>query len=301
MALASVHPPLYLLLPLASSLIYVLGALSLKRASGAAAGVWRTAFVSNITTAALFAPMPLIPLIMPPSAGPMPLWQPALIALAFVLGQVCTMYALNKGDVSIATPVVGTKVIFVAFFATIVLGDVLDRWTWVAAGMSAIGIGMLNLGRSASKQDVKRTIAASLGAAACYAIFDVMVRMWAPIWGTGRLLPAMFALAAVFSLALVPLFEGPILKIPRQAAVPLLMGSAFIGVQSLLLIITIATFGNVTQVNVVYNSRGLWSVIGVWLIGHWWGNTEMSGGGASLAWRLAGATLLLGAIVLAVT
>jgi len=300
-AAAPVESQLYLLLPLTSSLVYVAGALSLKRASEAAAGVWRTTFVSNLTTAVVFAPLPLIPAFMPPAAGPMPLWQPALIALAYVFGQLATMYALNKGDVSVATPVVGTKVIFVAFFDTLIVGTLLGVPIWASAAMSAVGIMLLNRGRPAGHRNVKRTIASSLAAAACYAIFDVMVKKWAPLWGSGRLLPVMFAISAVFSLGLMPLFEGPLLKIPRQAVRPLLLGSACIALQSLLLLITIAGFGNVTRINVVYNSRGLWSVIAVWLVGHWWGNREMAGGGATFRWRIAGAALLLGAIVLAIS
>ena len=291
---------LYLLFPLAASLIYVAGALSLKRASQAGAGIWRTAFVSNVTTAILFAPMSLIPLFMPDVPGPMPLWQPALIALAFVVGQACAMYALNKGDVSIATPVVGTKVIFVAFFATIILGNRLGWPVWVSAAMSAVGIGVLNRGSSGGTKNIGRTVVASLAAAACYAIFDVMVRRWSPAWGSGRLLPLMFGIGAVLSLAMVPFFDGPALKISREAAVPLLVGSAVIALQSVLLITTITMVNRVTEINVVYNSRGLWSVVAVWLVGHWWGNTEMSAGGAKLGWRLAGAGLLLMAILLSV-
>jgi hypothetical protein len=41
-------------------------------------------------------------------------------------------------------------------------------------------------------------------------------------------------------------------------------------------------------------------VLAVWLVGHWWGNTERHAGRVALAWRLAGAALLLAAIVVAV-
>lgn len=292
--------PLYLLLPLASSLLYVCGALSLRRASQERAGVWRTTFVSNIVAAALFIPLPFIPPLMPPVAGPTPLWQPILMGLAFAAGQACTIYALNRGEVSVATPVIGTKVIFVAFFATLLLGMTLGPKLWASAAMSAAGIALLNLGRREGREHVGRTVVASLAAAACYAIFDVTVRLWGANWGAGRLLPMVYLVAVVASLALLPVMEGPPWRIPRPAVRPLLVGTGLIGLQSLILAITLATFPNVTQINVVYNARGLWSVLAVWLIGHWWGNQEMAGGGTTFAWRMAGATLMLGAIVLAV-
>jgi hypothetical protein len=81
---------------------------------------------------------------------------------------------------------------------------------------------------------------------------------------------------------------------------PLLLGSVLIGVQALLLTRTLGLYPDTTRINVVYNSRGLWSVAAVWLVGHWWGNTERHAGRAVLLWRLAGAALLLGAIVVAV-
>ena len=47
--------PLHLLFPFASSLLYVAAALSLKRATEARAGVWRSTFVLNVVAAGCFA------------------------------------------------------------------------------------------------------------------------------------------------------------------------------------------------------------------------------------------------------
>jgi len=51
---------------------------------------------------------------------------------------------------------------------------------------------------------------------------------------------------------------------------------------------------------VVYSARGLWSVVAVWVLGPWFGNRERDRGAAVFRARLAGAALLLGAIVLAI-
>src|SRR5687767_3389770 len=201
--------PLHLLFPLASSLLYVAAALSLKRASQGGAGLWRSTFVMNMVAAACFAVL----LFGPVGPGPRPLWQAAVIAALFVGGQALTMLALSRGDVSVATPIVGTKVIFVAFFATLLVGDRLLVDYWVSAAMSVLGIAFLNLGGNGREGTARRhphlvlTVLASLGAAACFALFDVLVRMWAPAWGVGRLLPAIMAIAAVMTLALWPAFE----------------------------------------------------------------------------------------------
>ena len=66
------------------------------------------------------------------------------------------------------------------------------------------------------------------------------------------------------------------------------------------LVRTLGLYPDTTRINIVYNCRGLWSVLAVWFVGHWWGNTERHIGKAAFRWRIAGAILLLGAIVVAV-
>lgn len=299
--------PLHLLFPLASSLLYVAAALSLKRATEHGAGVWRSTFVMNIAATLCFAALLLVE---PAGPGPRAWWQPISIAALFIAGQASTMVALSRGDVSIATPVVGTKVVFVALFVTLIAGDRLIADYWLSAGMSATGIALLNMGGGGGRggrgreQPAHRhlglTIAASLSAAVCYALFDVLVRKWSPAWGVGRLLPTVMGCAAVMSLAIWPAFEGRLRDVSRAARGPLLLGALFMGLQAVSLVRTLGVYPDTTRINVVYNSRGLWSVLAVWLVGHWWGNTERHAGRSTLMWRLAGAALLLAAIVIAV-
>jgi drug/metabolite transporter (DMT)-like permease len=251
--------------------------------------------------------MTLLPLA-PGPAGPRPAWQPLTLAALFVAGQALTMIALNRGDVSVATPVIGLKVVFVTFFVALVVGDRMLIDYWLSAGMSALGIALLNLGgggrgdgRVRHHHHVLLTVLASLAAAACYGMFDTLVRKWSPAWGVGRLLPTAMTLAAALSLGLWPLFEGRLRDLPRASRGPVALGSMFMGLQAVSLVATLGLYPDTTRINVVYNSRGLWSVLAVWLVGHWWGNTERHAGPTALLWRLAGAGLMLGAIAVAVT
>ena len=68
--------------------------------------------------------------------------------------------------------------------------------------------------------------------------------------------------------------------------------------QAVLFVSSVAYFRNATAANVIYSSRGLWSVALVWLIGHWFGNRERQLGGMILRWRLIGAAMMLIAIAL---
>ena len=60
------------------------------------------------------------------------IWQPAIIAALFVLGLAFT-FAIEKGDVSIATPIFGVKVVFVAFLVTLMGLQDLPTSVWQAA------------------------------------------------------------------------------------------------------------------------------------------------------------------------
>ena len=289
-------PHWHLLFPLLSSLLYVGGALFIKRCAELGVGVWRTAFVSNLASALLFMPLWAL------GGGGQPwnqFWQPAVVALLLVIGQVLGFVALSRGDVSVATPVLGVKTVLVALFTTALLTQGVPPKLWMGAGLSALAIGFLHGGGGGVHRKAGLSAITAVLAAICFALFDVLVQRFSPRWGVGRFLPIMNAMAAALSFGMVPLFHAPLRAVPR-AAWPAVLGAAgFIAVQGLILITTVAWFGDATAVNIVYSSRGLWSVAAVWLIGHWFSSQEQHLGRRVLGWRLAGAALMTIAIVLA--
>ena len=292
----------HLLFPVAASLLYVTAALFMKRAQQLGAGVLRATFIANVVTAVVFAAL------LPMGGTGQPLnqiWQPALAALFFIVGQVFSVLALSLGDVSVATPMLGAKTIFVAWFSTLLLATRLPWQLWCAAGVSVAAIALLNLapgsGKSAGHRRVGRTLLFSMIAASAYALFDVLVQKWSPAWGAGRFLPIMLGLSALMSLGFIPFFRAPLSKLPRAAWPSMATGALFMALQSISLVSAVAFFGDATAINVVYSARGVWSVVAVWLIGHWFANTESQLGGGVFRWRLAGALLMTSAIVLVVS
>jgi len=119
-------------------------------------------------------------------------------------------------------------------------------------------------------------------------------------WGVGKILPMVMAFSLVGSVVFIPAFEGPVWKVPSGARKPLLAGAALLAGQAIFITLVIGMFTDTPRINVVYNARGLWSVIAVWLIGHWFGNREMHASRGVFLWRTAGATLMLAAIVVAI-
>lgn len=282
------------LLALLAAVLYAFGALVVKRGGQFQVGVWRTAFCCNVVTALLFLPL----LAWGGTLHPELWWQPVVVALSFIVGQWLTFLSLEHGDVSIATPVLGLKILLVAIFATLAGGESLPGRVWIASALATGGIALLNRSGSSSHKRVGLTICTAGLAAAAYAFFDVCVQHWSPIWGRGRFLPLTIGLAGVLSFAFIPRFSAPLFSLPRSAWKWVLGGAALIAGQSVIFVSLVATWGKAAQANVVYSSRGLWSVLLVWTIGHYLGSTESNLDRRVLAWRLAGALLMMAAIVL---
>ncbi len=282
---------------LLAALVYAAGTLVVKRAADLGVGVWRTAFVANLMTALFFQPMWLLEGTLHWELW----WQPTVVALSFVAGQWLTYISLEQGDASVATPVLGIKILLVAVLVSVWVGETLRWQLWLAAVLATVGIALLNRsGGGLPHQRVGRTIVTAGLAAICYTVFDVLTQQWAPGWGMGRFLPLTLAISSVFSLGFILRFRAPLSAIPRATWPWLLGGTALVGAQSVAFVSTVAYWGNVTAVNVVYSSRGLWTVVLVWLFGHWVQSREQQLGPGVLAWRLAGAVCMMLAIVLVV-
>ena len=111
-------PPIQL--SLLAAFLYAAGALIIKRSAELGVGVWRTAFVANLICALLF--LPLLAL-----GGEIHVdlwWQPVVTGACFVAGQWLTFIAFERGDVSVATPVLGIKILLVAVLVTAIGGEV---------------------------------------------------------------------------------------------------------------------------------------------------------------------------------
>ncbi|HVJ68253.1 MAG TPA: hypothetical protein VM510_09730, partial [Caulifigura sp.] len=189
------------LLPLLGGIVYVFAALFLKRAGESGSETWQTIRACNWTAAVAFQPLLLLGGTFP---GWDHLWQPALVALLFVSGQVSTVLALKVGDVSLATPVMGIKMVLVALLTALIIPEWPTPAIWTACILSSIAVALLNISPSHQRRRANLTIAIAAYAAFSYALFDVLVKKYSPAWGAGRFLPTMLAFVAVYSAFLRP-------------------------------------------------------------------------------------------------
>ena len=291
------HPPTYLLLPLTSSIAYVFAVMMLKRLSVWGVDVWRITFVSNLAIAIAFAPCWLLGGDLRSTAQ---FWQPLTAAVLFLAGQVFSFLALQYGDVSVGTPVMGLKIVLVALGSSFLLPEPVPLRWWIAAVLSTLAIALLACGKSRPRHAPGLTVLTAALAAASFALFDVLVQKWSPEWGVGKFLSLLFGALAVLSFGFVPLFAAPLRAVPRMAWGWLAGGSLLLALQALLFVYAVGAFGDATAMNIVYSSRGLWSVLTVWLLGHWFASEEQTLAPSLLRSRLGGAVLMLAAIVLVV-
>jgi drug/metabolite transporter (DMT)-like permease len=227
--------------------------------------------------------------------------------ISFFLGQVCIFAAIWRGDVSVTTPVLGTKVMLVAFLTGLLLGESIPLQWWFAVFLTAMATALLGWKpksaalRMSENPEAGKNAALSMRlaflAAGFYALADVLTQKWAPAVGFSRFVPVMFLANAVASLGLLPFFGYRLTGLPASTWRWLLPGGLLIAVQLLGFALTLAHYGHATLINVVYSSRGLWTVLLVWGIGHWFENRESKEmGNFVMAQRLCGSGLICAAI-----
>ena len=108
------------------------------------------------------------------------------------------------------------------------------------------------------------------------------------------------ACAAVYSIPLRRFEAGVRTPAPDPALPFVAAGAVLLAVQGVMFITSVSQYRQATSANVLYSSRGLWSVVAVWAIGHWFANREQHLGARVLVWRLVGAVLLMAAILIVV-
>ncbi len=292
-----------LALPLLASLLYAVGSWGLKLGLRRGARPSMVTALSNLSMAGWSAPLIFFFPGQPNASG---FWGAILAGTALFLGRICAIRALSHGDLSHATPLLGTKTVFVAVLTSLFLEDPITPGLMAGAVLTSLAVALLSitpnpLAKSWWPRKLDRaTTFWALLAAFFFALTDIVVQKFARLLGVGWFQPLMFSTLAL----LTPLLFISRLRHPSslQALLPAssrpstIGGSAVIGFQTSLVILVIGIFGHATATNVVYAARGLWAVL---LEG-------AAGGGAAandrriLILRLTGAALLLAAVALAV-
>jgi len=289
---------LYLLLPFAAAFVFGLGNVLQKRAFQEGAGVLPTFVLNNLVLGAAFLPM----LALSHTAIPWTrLWQPLTAGSAFFLGSIVGLIALQRGDVSLVTPLLGTKVILVAAISALVFQRPLGAGLIAAAGLTTAGVFLMGATEWHPDRRLGESTLLAVLCSLSFAVCDTLIQQWAAPFGVRTFIPLLFGTLAVLATGLLAWQGRPAFRVPRAARKWMAAAALATVTQAVLITLAIALWRDATGVNVVYALRGLWGLGIVWVVGHWFGNTERHhAGGRAMATRLAGALLILTAVLIAI-
>ena len=279
-----------------AAIAFALGSMMYKRAYAEGATLAHTAILNNVVLGIVF--LPLLALEKRPVAWEK--WhQPVITSFFYVIGHLLNVVALRFGDVSLATPLLGSKIIFVALVGWLVFGSQISGGLWAAAALASIGVAMMGYTEVHFSRRLGLTTTTALGSALFFSLTDSAIQAWGSGFGGWSFLALQFAGLGAFSLLMLPWFGMRSLRAPASAWKWIFAGIALSGLQAILITCTIAFWKNAVGVNVVYATRGFWSIVFVWTVGHWVQNTERATiGGRGMALRLGGTVLIFGAMVL---
>ena len=286
----------YLWLTLAAAVIYTLATLCMKRSSSAGVGPWRTTVVWNAILAVMALPFWF-------TGSQDYSWEtlfgPLLVSSLFFLGQLFNALAIYKGDVSVVTPIMGTKVVFVSILAIYFLSDETNPLIWIGVILSAAAIFLFRGSTHAEKKRLLPSILLGLLSAFSFGCFDIFMQQSGHSLGFEDVVARTFTFSFLWSLLLIPRFHSSIQQVTKRTWSWLILGGILHSAQAIMLAYVLSNYGQATRVNIIYGSRAFWSIALVWIIGHWFNNFERKQGRKVFIRRLIASGMLGAAILLA--
>lgn len=286
--------PIYYCVPALCGLTYAFSALLIKRAISEGGGISRVFFITNWLQLIIFLPI----VIWLPEMRDVQGWQwPALAGTVCFIGTLFVLSAIRRGDVTVQTPLLGTKVIIIAILTfTLGLGPVPLGW-WISAILAFFAVLIFGLPGLQRHHVSARAISYALASSFCFALTEVIIQKHATQFGEFSFILFMVTVMAMESLVLLPMFKKGIGRVKIKTWRWILGGSLLMALQELGIFYTIAFYGRATAVNILYSTRGFWSLILVFVVGHWFASHEKYLGKHVLLVRFIGATLLFIAII----
>jgi len=289
--------PVYLLIPLGSAFFYALGSILVKRGLKEGANLGQTFHLSNLVLGLVFLPLFFFETKEINWAD---WWKPLVLTLVFLAATWLTFLSLKRGDVSLVTPLMGTKVVFVALGMTFLTGKSPGHALWLAAVMTAVGIFVMGIGDMKKGKHVVFTILVTLCSATGFGLYDVILSTWGVEFGAMAFL-SVSCVGVSFGTIVIWLFQGrPGLKVKSGTAKSVWAGVTIIALQSVALGLALGYFNDATGINVMYASRGLWVIVIVMFLGRHLGNHEHKQPDRTFLWRVVGTLILTTAIIMAV-
>ncbi len=225
------------------------------------------------------------------------IWQP-LIASAFcAIGNIATFICAEKGEVSLMTPIMGIKILFVIMFARIMLDIELPHAITIAGALCCIAIFIMGYTKH-SLRSPKLMITVTLAMTACisYAACDIFIQKYAPNFTSN----AMLSLTSIaMPLSIIPLLPSFVKDVKKSSRKTLALGAgsaALMIVEMYLMFLSISGEVGAALCNILYNTRGLISVLLIYFLGKHFANLKELSDKSALWRRCVGALMIMLAV-----
>ncbi len=291
--------PWYLLLPLIAAVGYAIASLLLKKALTEGAHPMACFHINNWASSLAFLPLALFET---QTVAWHQWFVPVGLGGLFFTGSWFTFIAMQRGDVSLVTPVLGSKVVFVALSASLLIAGSMKPLMWIAAIITTAGIFLMSATDFKTPKGARLDgpVVMALISATFFALADVFLQKWAPAFGPKTFLALLAGTTGALSLLAMTLLPKAPPLLWNRATQWSIGGSALIAAQSVLMGISLAFYDDAVGVNVVYATRGMWSLAVVAWLGPLLGNRERQDSGRAYGIRIIAAILLMAGVVCAV-
>ncbi len=287
-----------LALPLLLGLLYAFSTICIKRAMMGGTDPFTVLLASCVASA--LCHLPLFFFAKPPAPGAQA-WQLLIPTLGFFFGLLFNFLAVSKGDISLVAPVMGAKVLLVSLFTVVLLGHPVRLELWLGAVLVFLAVLLMRRSTHHRPGSFWPSFLLALASSAAFSVTDVLFQGWSGKWGVGILPPIVMIGSSLIAVAIWHSRNTEQRRIPRGMHGWLIAGSLLIGLQvvGMSICLTLLRDNNAaTAVNIVFNSRGIWTVVLAWSSGRLFGIGEHLYGGKVMSLRLAGAILIMIAIFL---
>lgn len=257
-----------LLLPVAAAAAYCLSVLFVK-ASTADGKLSPTSILATTNFLMFLAFLPTL-LCNWQSVNPHLLWQPLLTGIFFAIGNWATFLCSHKGEVSLMTPIMGIKILLVILFLHIIVGGETPKSLIFAGLLCCAAVFIMGYSKSDTTPRGKRLWTYALAAIACisYAMCDVLFQKFSGNFDGMIILSLNNIVLAILSVPYIKTFCRNFRNANNKTLLLGAFSAILMTAEAVLMVIAIIGEVGAGLCNILYNTRGIMSVLLILAAGH---------------------------------
>ncbi len=252
-------------------------------------------FLNNFAIWLVYLPMLFFPDV---SVGWPTLWKSIIIGLFFSMGNYATFLCAYKGELSLMTPIMGVKILFVLLFSRLIIGNELPGTMLLSGFICCTAVFLMGYApkKAGTKPGRERaTYALAMWACASYAMCDVLFQKFSEAEDPILLLCICNFIPLVSTIPFIRRFVRDVRYMSvRSLSLGTVSALLMVG-EATVLVLAITGGVGAALCNILYNTRSIISIVLVYILGNFYPElNELSR--ASAIQRIAASVMILAAI-----